>query len=83
MTTTKQTIAKFKLNQYVRITTGKFRGWRGLIGFNVEYDEHDKQFYYILFPREKITRRGVLNPKLIGLGLIINIQENHLKEVIL
>lgn len=71
---------KFKNNDYVRITTGKFRGWRGRIGFKPERENNIT--YYTLFVDEKKTRQGTLNHDTIGLGLIINIPENHLKEVV-
>jgi ribosomal protein L24 len=71
---------KFKNNDYVRITTGKFRGWRGLVGLNIEQEQGIN--YYTIFAREKKTRRGVINKDVVGLGLIMNIPQHHLKEVL-
>jgi hypothetical protein len=64
----------------ILITTGKFKGWRGTISKSIsEYDKKEHKIYYTIFPTEKKTRQGMVLASSIGLGLITNIPQNHIK----
>jgi hypothetical protein len=70
----------FKRGELLRVTTGKFRGWRG----NRWACEQQKGMrYYSLHARYRPFKGGgKLEADFVGLGAIINIPENHLKRVI-
>lgn len=72
---------KLKKKDFVLVTSGKFKGWRGTI-FEKEFDRRDKRNYYDIFADYKEHRGGRTYGRDIGLGMIINIPEKHLKEIV-
>lgn len=75
MTATKRPIPKETL---CRVTTGKFRGWRGV---RWELENVGGVRYYSLFARYRATKHGRINADVVGLGLMLNIPEGHLKPL--
>lgn len=70
----------FKKGDTVRVTTGKFRGWVGRVFMK---DREAGITYYDLFADHRDTKEyGRIEASSIGLGLIINVPEKHLKEVV-
>jgi ribosomal protein L24 len=68
-----------KKGDFVRITKGSFKGWRGIAELK---QKEGKYTYFSIFPRYKETKRGRIDPKLIGLGMIINVAKEDLKKVL-
>jgi hypothetical protein len=68
-----------KEGDFVRITKGGYKGWRGITAMKAK---EGKYTYFNIFPRYKETKRGRIDPKLIGLGMIINVAKEDLKKVI-
>ena len=60
---------KLKVNSYVEIKSGKFKGVKGTIMRNPEYDRHDKEYYYTVYNENRDS----------GLGLVTNIRRKNLK----
>lgn len=72
------TTRPFKRETILRVTNGKFRGWRGS---RYKCDNDHGTRYYSLFALERHTKRGIIYARTVGLVMIINIPEHHLKAV--
>jgi len=65
----------FKKGELLRVTSGKFRGWRGT-RWECENDRGVR--YYSLHARYRQTIKGRVDAETVGLGVILNIPEEHL-----
>ena len=70
---------RFRSHDYVIITMGKFKGWRGWIGFS-PLTEKGK---YTIYPDYIISKGygGKVCADFLGLGSIINVPKGHIKKV--
>jgi hypothetical protein len=73
---------KFSDKEWVQIKSGKFKGIRGTVfGMDTDFDKREKTYFYTIFPYTAggNRQRSLENS---GLGLVINVKEQNLKEVI-
>ena len=70
----KEKMATFKKDEPVKIVAGKFRGWQGTV---YKSEKEKGQTYYEIFADKK----GKTQAAQVGLGMMINIPEKHIKPV--